>query len=733
MGAYDRLDPRIQKWIWEQGWDRLRAIQEAAFDIVVSGENDVILSSPTASGKTEAAILPIASALLRPHEKQTRRDRAIDFSPFDGFSLVMVFPLKALINDQQNRLKEFFEPLGIAVTAWHGDVRAHVKRAIVEQPSGVLLITPESLEAMFMRDGLDKRRLFANVRYLVIDEFHAFLGQERGIQVMSLAHRLECIVRRRIPRIALSATLSEPEELKVYLRPEAPSRVVCVDESGPGQQVLLALHAYSGSNDEPVQECVAPSERLIPEMFDALSGHTNLLFANSRTNVEILTDVLVDRGRELHRRDDFVPHHGNLANAVRQDAEVKLKRSQGPVTAICTSTLELGIDIGAVHSIVQFGPPSNVSSLRQRLGRSGRRGEPSILRTYLNLSNRPALSSHLFLDLVQSIAVFELMLERWYEPPSGRGFHVSTMIQQILSAICQYGGLKPEEAFGVICPDSPFQSVSVDLFARVLRDLGPSGSDMLMQDKQGRMLLSPKGERLCAHYSFYAAFEDVPELTVYGDGRTLGTIPDGDWIRPGRLMNFAGRRWRVNSVDRKRLRLDLNATSEAGIPIFVPAKPLVDDGVRARMKVVLEGDQTPIYCDESALTLLNLSKERYAQLDPERSGVFEYDGAAYFLPWRGDLVTESVAAVLRGQVTSVENLGAEIRAQGVGRTELLAAIRSCARSPKLSATEVAGWVVDKRQDKHDWMLSEETLNIVFAARNLDIDSAYTTIHRSLTP
>ena len=105
MGAYDRLDPRIQKWIWEQGWDRLRAIQEAAFDIVVSGENDVILSSPTASGKTEAAILPIASALLRPHEKQTSLDRAIDFSPFDGFSLVMVFPLKALINDQQNRLK----------------------------------------------------------------------------------------------------------------------------------------------------------------------------------------------------------------------------------------------------------------------------------------------------------------------------------------------------------------------------------------------------------------------------------------------------------------------------------------------------------------------------------------------------------------------------------------------------------------------------------------------------
>ena len=191
--GFFKLHEAIRKWIYEQKWDELREIQELAVDPILGKERDVILAAPTAAGKTEAAFLPICSVLL------TERKPSIE--------AVYIGPLKALINDQFERLETLCERLQIPVCKWHGDVSTNAKSRLLGSPQGILLITPESLEALFMRRGSAIPSLFKHVSHLVIDELHAFIGAERGAQLQSLLHRLEHAVDRRIPRIGLSATL----------------------------------------------------------------------------------------------------------------------------------------------------------------------------------------------------------------------------------------------------------------------------------------------------------------------------------------------------------------------------------------------------------------------------------------------------------------------------------------------------------------------------------------------
>lgn len=203
--AFDAYDERIRRWIWQRRWTALRDIQERAATPVLAGDRDVIIASATASGKTEAAMFPALSRILTRHRP--------------GLRLLSVSPLKALINDQYRRLEELCEPLEVSVHRWHGDVAANRKRRVLDGDGGLLLITPESLEAMFVINGPKIARLFAGLDYVVIDELHAFIGTERGRQLQSLLHRVELAVRRRIPRLALSATLGDMGMAAEFLRP----------------------------------------------------------------------------------------------------------------------------------------------------------------------------------------------------------------------------------------------------------------------------------------------------------------------------------------------------------------------------------------------------------------------------------------------------------------------------------------------------------------------------------
>jgi ATP-dependent Lhr-like helicase len=369
--SFSQLDTRIQRWIWQSGWMELKDAQEQAIPPILSANTDVIIAAATASGKTEAAFLPIFTRLL---------------AEPDAGCVLYISPLKALINDQWWRLEGLCATLDIRVTPWHGDSANSKKQQFLKSPQGCLLITPESLEALLMQNGHALSGLFGKLRYLVIDELHAFIGTERGKQLQSLLHRIDVALKRLTPRIALSATLGDMAKAETFLRPNAAYPVKTIISRDTGQEIKvlvkgyrhaipLVRHAAIMAPDASVTEEPPPQSQLdiASHLFKILRGSNNLIFPNSRSNVEFYADDLRRRCRKLGVPNEFWPHHGSLAKDIREETEAALKSQERPATAICTTTLELGIDLGAVKSVAQIGCAPSVASLRQRLGRSGRR------------------------------------------------------------------------------------------------------------------------------------------------------------------------------------------------------------------------------------------------------------------------------------------------------------------------------------------------------------------------
>ncbi|MCI0720150.1 MAG: DEAD/DEAH box helicase, partial [Acidobacteria bacterium] len=273
--GFQRLREQIQRWVWDQGWTELRDIQEQAISPILDGGRDLIIAAATASGKTEAAFLPICSRII---ERPTSSVRAM-----------CVSPLKALINDQFDRLDRLCERIDIPVHRWHGDVSSSHKRQLLSDPAGILLITPESLEALFVLRGTTIAKLFANLDFVVVDELHSFIGAERGQQLQSLLSRLELVLRRRVPRIALSATLGDMELAAEFLRPgrALPCEILVSSESR--QEIRLQVRGYRVKPPDPAAQengvAVDPSDdAAVPtigaHLFEVLRGKDNLIFAN---------------------------------------------------------------------------------------------------------------------------------------------------------------------------------------------------------------------------------------------------------------------------------------------------------------------------------------------------------------------------------------------------------------------------------------------------------------------
>ncbi len=448
--AYELYHPALQRWIYDRGWDRLRDAQERAAPLIITGDRDVIIASATASGKTEAALLPICSVLARAHE----------LGAGTGVGALYISPLKALINDQYDRIVDLVEPLDLPAYRWHGDAPASGKARVLRAPAGLLLITPESLEALFVRHGDRVRRVFGGLRYVIVDELHSFLGTERGAQLQSLLHRIELVARRRVPRVALSATLGDFGTAAEFLRPRHGAEVAVVASTEPSGEVRLQVRGYLDPvTPTPTEQELADRAAIADHLFQTLRTTDNLVFANSRAAVEVYSDMLTQRAMRAAARAEFLAHHGSLSKEIREYVEDRLKDPSTPVTAICTSTLELGIDVGSVDSVAQIGAPPTVAGLRQRLGRSGRRpGRPAILRIYVA---EPALTpgispvDALRTELLQCVAMVELLTAGWFEPPDTAGLHLSTLIQQILSITAQHGGAAAAQLFDVLCGRGP--------------------------------------------------------------------------------------------------------------------------------------------------------------------------------------------------------------------------------------------------------------------------------------
>ncbi|WP_018900823.1 DEAD/DEAH box helicase [Rhizobium sp. 2MFCol3.1] len=723
--AFDRLELPVRRWIWAQKWQRLRDVQEKAIPAVLAG-GDVVVSARTAAGKTEAAILPLLT-------------RVLGGAGRDGFRILYVSPLKALINDQYRRLEPLCEACDIPLHKWHGDVSADAKSRARKNPSGVVLITPESLEALLVRRGKEVRFLFASLEAVVIDELHAFIGTERGMQLQSILNRIEIECgRERIDRIGLSATLGDMRLAADALRPSAGANVTIIEGNDEGNGLKLQIRGYydneeapkdgdgdtdEDTNEKPDERHGIP-ERLADDLFRLLRGRRNLLFGGSRERVELYADRLRLMCEESRVPNEFFPHHGSLSKAEREDVEIRLRDDPRPTTAVATTTLELGIDIGDVESVAQIGPGFSVSSLRQRLGRSGRRaGSPAVMRMFV-IERSPGRGQHplerLNLGLVQSIAMIECLKDGWCEPPTATGVHLSTLLHQVLALILQKGGVSPQSAWKVLCDRGPFKAIDRATFADLLRCMASPENKLIEQSPQGLLMVGEFGERITEAHDFYPVFSSEREYRIMHDARTLGTYPLDSAIKSGETLIFAGRRWQVLEVDDATRVITVRSTRGGKPPRFSGNGGGLHDRIADEMKRVLASDKEYAYIDRVATDMLASARRCFSELGLETRSILPYADGTLVLPWIGTRKLTTLALAFMTRDFRTAQLQYAIELQNCDPDGVEECLKSWASGDVPSVETLMSGVAKPNIARFDNHLSWELMTLVTVRERLDV-------------
>jgi ATP-dependent Lhr-like helicase len=711
--GFELLHDTIKSWVWSKGWTALRDAQEKAIRPILSGERDVIIAAATASGKTEAAFLPILTKIANSGE--------------DSALAIYISPLKALINDQWGRLEQLCEELEVPVTPWHGDITATRKQKFLKYPRGVLLITPESLEALFVRRGSTVRHIFGEVIYIVIDELHAFIGSDRGKQMQSLLYRIEAAAGRRIPRVGLSATLGDMDAAKRYLRNEL-GAVDLVQSGAADQQLGVQVRGYitPAYIDEQPEQLPVAQEAVADHLYKTLLGTNNLVFPNSRSKVEFYTDALRRRCENDGRPVEFWPHHGSLSKDIREETERALKDGSQAATAICTNTLELGIDIGAVKSVAQIGPGPSVASLRQRLGRSGRRaGERAVLRSYAiedQLTSKSSTSDRLREGLIQSVAMINLLIKGWFEPPNAAGLHFSTLVQQALSMIAERGGATAKQLYQWLVVEGAFSGLSVAEFTEMLRSL--AAKELVSQDPTGLLLLGQDGERRVASFEFFAAFASGDEWRIENNGRRMGSLPITSPVFVGLRIIFGGRRWSITSIDEQASVIVVAADQGGKPPMFDGGSTNVHGVVRKEMRRVLQGSEPIAYLDETAQRLLAEARTHYQNLQLETKQVLTIGTSKELLTWSGDDSNDALVVLLRS--LGVGDIGNEGLIVAIGKCDNDSLVDKLSDIAELDDKDLSSMLTDvhnMQRGKWDWALSDSLLKKSFASQFLSLEGA----------
>ncbi len=645
--AFDLLDRRVQRQLYAMKWPSLRPIQVDAIKAFLGSDEHLLLMAETAAGKTEAAFLPVLSTIAD--------------EPLGSVRAVYVGPLKALINDQFSRVEDLCTHLDMPVHRWHGDVGAARKDALVRRPGGVLLITPESLESLLVNRTAHLSRLFGGLRAIVIDELHAFLEGERGRHLASVLRR---ILRYRLPDepgvrlVGLSATIGDRSVGQRFLSPDDADRVRVIADAGEVAEIRMLLHGYDAARlmedagIDPEAEDVDQEElvdaAIAEDLVEHCRGHSNLVFANAKGDIEILADMANEGCRRAGLSESFLVHHGSLSREVREDSEERMKSGR-PFTTICSSTLEMGIDIGSVRMVGQIGATWSVASLKQRMGRSGRKaGEARRLRTYVDSTLTPEAGNPISLlpvDLLQAIAVTDLMLEGWVEPPAQDGIDLSTLTHQIISTIAECGAITAAELHGRLCCDGPFRDVTPGLFIRLLRSLG--SKDVIEQDARGMMILGLLGEKLRSRKDYYAAFATRTEYAVVAGGRLLGSLPIDTLPKVGDHIVFAARRWQVAVVDSERRELQVEPARRRKRPTFVSLGGALHHRVVDRMMTILSRETIPPFLDLVAREALEAARSQ-AKIHrlAERRWFGVSAESTLWLTWTGTEETATYQALL---------------------------------------------------------------------------------------
>ena len=559
MNVFERYAPFIQDYIYRSGWQTLRSVQNAAGDAIFGTDAHVLLCASTASGKTEAAFFPILTIL--------------DEDPSQTVGVLYIAPLKALINDQFGRLNELCEEEGIPVNRWHGDVAQSKKRKLLRHPSGILQITPESLESLMINKHMEIPSLFSDLRFIVIDEIHSLLRADRGLQTFCLIERLCALAGCNPRRIGLSATIGDPKAAGAFLAAGSGRKCVIPKFDGGKEIWRLSMeHFYNTAPqadegkehsslpegialppaETPTDTAPAAADPGIGYIFEHTRGKKCLVFTNSREECEAVCQNLRQYCEANHEPDRFLIHHGNLSASYRESAEEEMKDDDSLLSVCATATLELGIDIGRLERAFQIDAPFTVSGFLQRMGRTGRRGDPSEMWFVMREDHaeaRAMLPDLIPWFLIQGIALVQLYIEdRFVEPPRTQRLPYSLLYHQTMSTLASCGEMTPGELASRVLSLSCFHRITQDDYRLLLRHL--LEIDHINRTESGGLIVGITGERIVNNYKFYAVFQENIEYTVHAGSEQLGTIvkppPVGDKIA------IAGRVWVVEEVDHKR-------------------------------------------------------------------------------------------------------------------------------------------------------------------------------------
>ena len=570
-------------------------------------------------------------------------------------------------------------------------------------------------------------------------KYHAFIGFERGCHLQALMHRLEHLLDRQnkpIPRIALSATLGEMDGVLSYLRPTKtiPCQLIIGKQSQSTLKIqvrgYIAETPPKASNSGEFNELfLSADEKIAGDLYDTLRGDSHLVFANSRQRTEYFAVMLSELCAKYHVPNEFFPHHGSLSKELRSELESRLQKENLPTTAVCTMTLELGIDIGKVQSVAQVTAPHSVSSLRQRLGRSGRRGSPAVLRMYISedeLNVDSSLVDKLRLELLQSLAMIRLLVsEKWYEPADTHLYHFSTLLHQILAVIAQWGGVRPEQLWGLLCKAGPFGEITVEHFKTLLTHMGETR--LIIQLGSGELVLGDVGEQIVNHYTFYAVFQTPEEYRIVVEGKTHGTVPLDSMLLPDQHIIFGGRRWKIQTIDVDKKTIFVVPAQGGKPPKFGGDGMAIHDRIRQEMYAIYRAGDYRIVVGETKLEFLDetgkylflegLKYFRNVNLEVER--IIQHGMTVYIVPWMGDKVVNTLVVMLNRSGFNADSYAGIVEIANTNASDIRECLRVLASSPVLSNTVLAESVVNKQTEKFDHLLPESVLNFTYGAKAFD--------------
>lgn len=564
--SYKLLSEPIRKYIRDKRWESLRPIQAAAISKIIATDNNYILASRTASGKTEAAFLPILSKA--------------DFNKV-GVQVLYISPLIALINDQFFRIEDLCKDLEIAVTKWHGEAKKSLKTKLIKNPNGIVLITPESLEAMFVNAPYNVSTLFGNLNYIVIDEIHSFLGVDRGLQLMSILSRIQQVNKSKITTIGLSATIGDANYIEAKrLTGDINGTKILLDRAKKETEAKFKYFNNSGAE---------LSLDLLKDLYKETSSNKVLIFPNSRGRTEEVAVKLRKISDKVNGHKFYYSHHSSVDKEIRESVEHFAKNNERFNFCIsCTSTLELGIDIGTVDKIVQIDSTHSVSSLVQRIGRSGRReGEKSIVNLYATDK----------WSLLQSLACWSLYKSGFLEPITTAQKPFDILLHQLLSVVKQLSGCSRTELFKRIRLNPTFKEIT-EIEINSLIDKFIELDYLEKVDRE--LILGIEGENIVNSREFYSVFKTEPNFKVIHSGKKIGDIPFSPQVRIDENILLAAKIWKIKDIDFKGSKIIVIPARDGKKPKFFGGGGNIHKQIREEMLSILKSNDNYFELDDSS-------------------------------------------------------------------------------------------------------------------------------------